>query len=168
MGDIKDLNRQEAIAKLKELAESINICMFCTGLGQAPFATRPMSLQEVDDQGNLWFLSGASSEKNEEIKQDDAVQLIFSKPGSVQFLSVYGKAAIYRDREKIEALWSPIAKAWFNEGKDDPNLTVLQVSPSEAYYWDTKDGKLFTMIKIAVAALTGKEMDGSIQGKMNV
>lgn len=168
MGETKNLQNQEAIARLKELAEDIKICMFCTSLGDEPFATRPMGLQDVDDAGNLWFLSSAASEKNAEIKQDDSVQLLFSKPSASRFLSVYGKASIYRDREKIEALWNPIAKAWFEQGKDDPDLTVIKVSPSDAYYWDTKDGKLFSMVKIAIAAMTGSHMDGGVQGAINV
>jgi len=166
MGTIQNLDNREGAAKLKELAEDIRICMFCTNLGHTPFGTRPMALQEVDEHGGLWFLSSASSEKNTEIRQDDHVQLLFAKPASAQFLSVYGQADIFRDKEKTEALWTPIAKAWFKEGKDDPDVTIIRVRPSESYYWDTKDGKMFTMIRLAVAALTGKEADGGIQGRI--
>jgi len=38
-----------------------------------------MAVQEVDESGNIWFLSGADSNKNFEIKQDEEVQLLFSK-----------------------------------------------------------------------------------------
>ena len=51
-GEIKHLNNSEAITKLKELAEDIGTCMFCTELTQTPFNTRPMALREVDEQGN--------------------------------------------------------------------------------------------------------------------
>ncbi|HLT09037.1 MAG TPA: pyridoxamine 5'-phosphate oxidase family protein [Cyclobacteriaceae bacterium] len=164
----KDLKHEEAIAKVKDLAKEIKICMFCTDLGEQPFATRPMAVREVDDQGNLWFISSADSQKNLEIKQDEDVQLIFAKPSSSQFLSLFGKAAIYRDREKIEGLWTPIANAWFEEGKNDTNITVLKVSPIEAYYWDTPNGKMVTLLKIAAAALTGKRMDTGEQGEIEI
>ena len=79
MGDKINLANNEAIAKLKELAEDIRICMFCTELSKSPFSTRPMALQEVDEYGNLWFLSSSESDKNFEIKKDEKVQLLFSK-----------------------------------------------------------------------------------------
>ena len=168
MGDVKDLSNKEAIAKLKELAEGVGTCMFCTELNKTPFATRPMGLQEVDEDGDLWFISSAQSNKNDEIKQDDKVQLIFAQPSNAHFLSVYGEASIYKDKNKIDEVWNPLAKAWFKEGKDDPNVTVIRVKPIESYYWDTKDGRLFSLIKIATAAITGKVMDGGIEGTIDV
>lgn len=164
----KDLVNKDAVEKLKELVNDVNVCMFCTDLDQKPFSTRPMAVREVDDQGNLWFISSSASHKNKEIKEEDDVQLIFSKASSSQFLSVYGEATIYRDPEKIKELWTPIASAWFEEGKEDPKLTVIKVSPSDAYYWDTPNGKIITLIKIAKAAITGKTTDAGEQGNLGV
>jgi len=168
MGTYKDLTDEKAVAKLKALAEDINVCMFCTELTELPINTRPMGVQEVDDDGNIWFISSKNSNKNFEIKEDNRVQLIFSKTSSAEYLSVYGTAEIYRDQSKIDDLWTPIAKAWFEQGKEDPDVTVIKVSPSDAYYWDTKDGKIITLLKIAASALTGAKSDGGIEGKINV
>lgn len=168
MGDLKNLSNEEAVAKLKKLAEAIRVCMFCTDLSHAPFSTRPMSVQEVDGSGNLWFLSSSDSNKNFEIRQDETVQLLFANVSDSEYLSIYGKAFIYKDRTTIEEKWSPMAKAWFNEGKDDPNLTVLRVQPEYVYYWDTKNGKMVSMLKIAAAAIIGKTMDGGVEGKLSV
>lgn len=168
MSTFENLSSAEAIAKIKELAEDIKVCMFCTELGQRPIPSRPMGVREVDENGCLWFISSAKSNKNFEIKHDDEVQLIFAKNADAHFLSVYGKATIYKDREKLEDIWTPMAKAWFEEGKDDPDATVIKVSPLDAYYWDTKNGKAITLIKIAAAAITGKGDEGGIEGKLNV
>ena len=168
MGDKINLANNEAIAKLKELAEDIRICMFCTELSKSPFSTRPMALQEVDEYGNLWFLSSSESDKNFEIKKDEKVQLLFSKTSDSHYLTVFGTAAIYRDQDTIEEMWRPMAKAWFKEGKDDPKVTVIRISPEESYYWDTKNGKMITLMKIAVSAVTGKSMDGGVEGKLKV
>ncbi|MEX2593815.1 MAG: pyridoxamine 5'-phosphate oxidase family protein [Anditalea sp.] len=164
----RDLAKKEAIAKIKELANDINICMFCTDLNHQPIPTRPMALREVDEEGNLWFISSATSHKNSEIKEDENVQLIFSKPSPAHFLSIYGKATTYRDSEKIKALWTPIANAWFEEGKNDPDITVIKVSPSAAYYWDTPHGKMVTLLKLATAAVIGKKMDTGEKGNLEV
>lgn len=168
MSDIKNLDSKEAIAKLKELVEKIKTCMFCTNLSVTPFATRPMGVSEVDADGKIWFLSAAGSNKNEEIKQDEKVQLIFADPSGAQFLNIFGEADIFDDEKSIEKAWTPLAKAWFPEGKDDLKVTVIKVHPLDAYYWDTKHGKMISLIKIATAAITGSKMDGGIEGKLTV
>jgi general stress protein 26 len=168
MGDFVNLFSAEAIAKVKEMAEDIKVCMFCTQLSERPIPTRPMGVQEVDDKGNLWFISSADSNKNMEIKQDDEVQLIFAKNADAHFLSLFGKATIYKDKDKIDDIWSPVAKTWFEEGKNDPNVTVIKVTPLDAYYWDTKYGKTVTLLKIAAGAITGKTDEGGIEGKISM
>lgn len=171
MGNFKDLSNQEAIVKLKKLAEDIKICLFCTELTELPINSRPMSVLEVDESGNLWFMSSSESNKNFEILKDDRVQLFFAKSGANEYLSVFGTATIYRDRAHIEQVWTPIAKAWFEEGKDDPEVSVIKVTPADAYYWDTKDGKLIALLKWATAAAglkNAKSDDGGIEGKINV
>lgn len=168
MSDFKNLSDQEAIAKLKKLAEDIGVCLFCTELTKLPINTRPMGLREVDEFGNLWFLSPRSSNKNFEIKQDNRVQLFFAKNSDSHFLSVYGNATIYTDPSTIEKEWTPIANAWFEKGKEDPDVTVIRVKPEEAYYWDTKDGKIISLLKIAVAAATGIRAGGGIEGNIHL
>ena len=169
MGEIKNLGNEEAILKLKELATDIGVCMFCTDLSVAPFATRPMAVQEVDDNGYLWFLSAADSNKNFEIKEDEKVQLVFAKSADSHFLTVYGDAYVIRDTKKVDELWNPFIRAWFPEGKDDPNVSVIVVKPIIAYYWDTKDGKMVSLIKIATAALTGNaHADGGVEGTLRL
>jgi len=169
MDNLTSPTEDKGISKLKELAEDINICMFCTELTTFPINSRPMSVQEVDDKGNLWFISSSESNKNFEIQEDNRVQLFFSKMADNHYLSVFGNATIYTDREKIEDVWTPIAKAWFEKGKDDPKVTVIKVAPSDAYYWDTKDGKLVALFKWAAAAITGKGGDdGGIEGNIKL
>lgn len=168
MGEVKNLAQSDAIKKLKELAEDIGICMFCTDLGKVPFSTRPMGTQKVDDNGDIWFLSAASSDKNDDIRHDSDVQLIYAKNSDAHFLSVSGKATVTKDPAIIEELWNKLAEAWFKGGKDDPNLTAVCVKPSEAYYWDTKNGKMISLIKIAVSAVTGLRMDGGVEGKIRL
>jgi len=165
---IKNLTHVEAIEKFKELVKHESTCLFTTLLTQVPLTTRPMSVQKVCDQGNFWFLSAADSDKNMEIARDSRVQLFFLNTSKYEFLSLYGNATISRDRQKIDEFWSDIAKAWFPEGKDDPRITVIKVTPEEGFYWDTKDGKLVSMIKILASAITGKTLQEGVEGTISV
>lgn len=167
-GDVQDLHREDAINKLKELVRHNPICLFTSRLTQEPFQTRPMSTAQVDDDGNLWFLSASDSYKNEEVDYDPNVQLFYVNTPDSEYLTVFGKAFISTDRTKIDEIWKPIAKAWFTEGKDDPRITLLKVVPEEAYYWDTKTNKMVSMLKILTAAVTGKTMDDGVEGKLAI
>jgi general stress protein 26 len=168
MGETKNLASEEAIEKMKKLAERINVCMFCTNVDSQPFETRPMGTQKVDEMGNFWFFSAAGSNKNEEVKDKQHVHLIYADPGSSEYMNVCGQASISRDKQKIDELWNDFAKAWFKEGKDDPSLTVICVKPTKAYYWDTKYGKAVTLLAIAAATVSGQPMDAGREGELIV
>lgn len=166
----ENLHSQEAVKKLKELSESARTCMFCTELSTLPNNARPMSLQECDQEGNLWFISSRDSNKNFEIKDDNRVQLYFMNNGSSEYLSIFGKAYIYTDKNTIEDKWSSFANAWFEEGKDDPKVTIIRVTPDETYYWDTKAGKFVSMVTFIASAVTGIKTDNSdgVEGNLTV
>ncbi len=168
MGETKDLDHKEGLKKLKAIAEDTNTCMMCTNLEKIPFETRPMATQEVDEDGNIWFFSALDSYKNKEILADNRVQLIYSQPSKTHYLTVYGHAKIIKDREKTDELWNIFAKTWFQEGKDDPKLTLLKIVPERVHYWDTQHGKFVTLFKIALGAITGKTMDGGVQGDIRL
>jgi general stress protein 26 len=166
MSDVKNLSQSEANKKIKELAERADVCLFTTNLTQLPLTTRPMSTRAVDDDGTIWFFSRKSSDKNQQIADDNRVQLFFSHLSSAEFLSIYGKATIIIDKEKAKGLWSAIAKTWFNEGYDDPELTLIRVEPEDSYYWDSKDGKLISLFKMVAGAFTGKELNLGVEGEL--
>ena len=166
--EIKNLTQQEAIEKFKEIVKHEAICLFTTRLTEIPLTTRPMSVQKVCNQGNFWFLSSSDSEKNHDIEMDQRVQLFFTNPSKYEFLSLYGTASITRDRGKIDELWTNIAKAWFPGGKDDPKVSVIKVTPEQGFYWDTKDGKLVSMIKILASAVSGKTLEEGVEGTISV
>lgn len=165
----EDLQGQEAAKKIKELTDKASACFFCTNIQTGrPFATRPMALQQLDEEGNLWFLSANDSHKNQEISADPYVQLLFQGSDYSDFLQLYGKATISEDKGKIKELWKPILKTWFTEGINDPRISVIKIEPESGYYWDTKHNQAIAFAKRLVGAALGKTLDDSIEGKINV
>ena len=79
MGDHKDLKNVSAAEKIKDLAEDIKTCMLCT-YKDGKLESRPMSFQEIDEYGNIFFLSDKNSNKNAEITENSKVELIFAQP----------------------------------------------------------------------------------------
>lgn len=163
----KDLQYDDAIEKIKSLAESIDFAMLCTDLTSKPFHAIPMSTKRVDEDGAIWFLSGADSTHNANLTRDAKVELLYSDPGSMSFLSIFGEASIHRDKELLKSLYTSTDEAWF-DGVDDPNLTAIRVMPIKAHYWDPKSNKLVSMLKMGVSAVTGKEPDLMNHGKLKL
>jgi len=162
-----DLSGAKAVEKMKQLVEKAETCFFCTGVTSSGSpGTRPMSVQEVDEQGNLWFLSAADSHKNEELSRDRSVRLYFQASAHSGFVTLNGTASVSRDKARIEELWEPIIKTWFTEGKDDPRITVIKVTPTDGYYWDTKHGAAIAGAKMLVGAAIGKTLDDSVEGRL--
>ena len=167
--NFKDLGGPEAIAKIKELVNSAKSCFFLSNIKTGiPASVRPMAVQKIDDEGNLWFLSAKDSHKNQDLSTDPMVHLLFQGSAHSDFLNLYGIATVSDDKEKINELWEPILKVWFTEGKDDPRISVIKVEPTEGYYWDNKHGNAVAFIKQLAGAAIGKTLDDSIEGKLTV
>ncbi|WP_234735194.1 pyridoxamine 5'-phosphate oxidase family protein [Tellurirhabdus bombi] len=141
--------------KVKELIESIRIGMLTTQNEQGHLVSRPMAVMNIDAQGNLWFLTKKDSAKTDEIQQDYHVNVAFSHPDKASYVSVAGTATEIHDRAKIEELWSPMAKPWFPDGKEDPSLLALKVHTATAEYWDSTSSRMVRLFEMARAAITG-------------
>ena len=165
----QNLSADGALKKVKELITQAETCFFCTHVSTGDsMGTRPMTIQQVDDQGALWILSASDSHTNKEIAVNPAVELYFQGSSHSDFLHLSAKATIVQDKAKIKELWKPILKTWFTEGEDDPRISVLKVVPSSGYYWDNKHGNAVAGVKMLIGAVIGKTLDDSIEGKLNV
>lgn len=155
---VKSLEGKEALEKIKEFIDGVETCFFCSDIKTGvPLSARPMTVLEVDDRGDLWFISRRDSTKDEEVKEDPFIHLLFQKNQRNGFLNIYGLSEVQDGREKIKKLWSPATmNAWF-DGPDDPEISLIKVSPLQGHYWDDAYGGLISMVKIAAANLLGKE-----------
>ncbi len=165
----EDLSGAPAIAKIRELVDQAKTVFFCTQIREArPFDARPMAVQEVNDQGQLVFFAASDSDMIADIGKDPAVQLLAQGSAHSDMLMLYGRATVSSDKATIERLWSPILKTWFTEGKDDPRIRVITISPEQGYYWDTKHNRAVQLAKMIAGAITGKTLDDSIEGNLRV
>jgi general stress protein 26 len=80
----------------------------------------------------------------------------FADKGKDAYVSLSGQATISNDKAKIQELFTPMAKAWFKGGVDDPDLALLTVNIRHAEYWDMKESQMVQLFKMAKAAITGE------------
>jgi general stress protein 26 len=144
------------VAKLAKLIKGVKIAMMTTADTDGTLRSRPMATQESEFDGDLWFFTGKSSHKMTEIDADHRVNLSYADPGKSLYVSVSGTARISLDRAKIEQLWTPVLKAWFPKGLEDPDIALLKVTPTQAEYWDTAGSKVVQAIGFVKAIVTGE------------
>jgi general stress protein 26 len=161
-------DQKENLQKLKDKIKDIDFTMMTTVDEDGSLRSRPMSTQEVTDNGEIWFFTGYESGKSHEIEQDSHVNLSYSKPSDNLFVSVSGKATLSRDKAKIDELWTPELKAWFPEGKDDPNVGLIKVTIDKAEYWDSPNSAVVHLIGVVKATLTGESYDPGENKKINL
>ena len=80
----------------------------------------------------------------------------YANPEDQRYVSVSGMASTMTDRGKMEELWSPLHKAWFPKGLDDPNIALLRIDVDRAEYWDAPSSAVVQLFGFAKAMLTGK------------
>ena len=165
----ENLAANSAVEKIKELVKKASTCFFCTAVATGEsYGTRPMSVQQVDDDGNLWFLSASDSYKNQALSISPEVKLYFQGSAHSDFLYLEGSAIVSDDKAKIKELWKFILKTWFTEGEDDPRIRVIKFIPNAGYYWDTKHGSAVAGVKMLIGATLGVTMDDSVEGHIKI
>lgn len=163
-----DLTGQEAVKQVRSIVDKAETCFFCTREHVAGSSgARPMNVRQVDDDGNFWFLSASDSHLNQELALNAAVTLFLQGSPHSDFLQVNGRATISTDKARIKELWNPLIKTWFTGGIDDPRITVVKVTPTDGYYWDTKHGFAVAGVKMLLGAILGKTLDDSIEGQLD-
>ena len=164
MDKIKNLNIREAAKKINQMINDIGVCMFFTYTDHTDEQGRPMAVAKSDESGQIWFLTNKKSNKVQDIQEDERVHLVFSHPGKEMFLDIYGDASISTNQKEIDELWTPLAKAWFPDGKTDPDICIIRVKTTQGNYWDTQHGKMVALMKMISAALTATASGDIVSG----
>jgi general stress protein 26 len=172
MGEVEnnfhELRGSEGTTKIAELVKGIHIAMLCTSDASGRIRSRPMATQDEPFNGTLWFLTRNTSEKIEEIQQDQKVTLDYADPHDSKYITLRGTASVDQDRTKIKELWNPMYKAWFPEGDDDPEIAVLRVDVLEGDYWEANSSKIVMGIRYVAAAVTGGKLPIGESGRVVV
>jgi general stress protein 26 len=153
------MSRADSIKALQEQIKDIDIAMLTTVESDGTLRSRPMGTQQVEFDGDLWFFTYDDAPKVDEIARERQVNVAYSRPDKQSYVSVSGRAKLVRDRKKIDELWNPFYKIWFQNGKDDPRIALLKVEVTQAEYWDFSSNKIVQLVDFAKALLTHSELN---------
>jgi general stress protein 26 len=114
------------------------------GLGQ------PMTAQVEGDESaghTIWMFAARNSDLVEALGPRHRATAHFAAKGHDLFAAIEGELVADNDRAAIERLWNPFVAAWFEGGKDDPNLQLLRFEPDQAQVW-LNENSLFAGVRM--------------------
>lgn len=118
----------------------------------------PMSPYADADARVLWFITFEGSAAHQAaIEKRDSHFLVADKDAKL-YADISGQLQAVTDPATLDDLWSRVAGAWFDEGRDDPSVRLLRFVPDTAEVWLTEGGAKF-LYEITRANLTDHTPD---------
>lgn len=161
--------RADDLQKLRDMVKDIDFCMLTTIDENGDLHSRPMSANgEIDPNGDLWFFTGITSHKVNEVREAPKVNVSFADPKNQRYVSITGIAQLVQDRKKIEELWKPEFKMWFPGGKADPDVALLRITLEKGEYWDSPSSTVAYALSFVSSLVTGKQPDPGANKKLDL
>ena len=152
--------------KVTELLKGERFAFLTTRTPDGTLTSRPMTLQEVEFDGDLWFFAKRDSNPVTHITLSPQVNVGVGSGGS--WVSLAGRATVVDGLAKKRELWNSAVEAWFPDGPDGDDVVLLKVEGDSAEYWDTPGGRLATVLSFAKAKLTGERIEGGENEKVEL
>lgn len=146
---------QDALETVRDLIKGIGTAMLTT-VSEEGLVSRPMKTQDVEFDGNLWFLTKKDTGKFHELLRNRQVNVAYA---GKSFVSIRGEAELVESPEKLKEFWNPAYEELLETTYDDPNLILIKVKAETAEYWDS--GNKFKMAKFLFRRLIGKNTEGT-------
>ena len=146
---------------LHDALDGLRFAMVATADSSGTWTSRPLALAGSDGSV-LSFLVSVDADWVAALEAGGSPTTVtFSDPGRNTYVALQGSARTADDRPRIAELWNVGAASYF-EGKDDPQVRVLDVTVHYGEYWDGPHGRLGSVLQLASAALgrpTGEQGD---------
>lgn len=117
-----------------DILRRFDVAIVVTRNAEGALRGRPLAIADRTREGHLWFMTHVDSATIDDITENPEVAACLETDGC--YLSISGLARATRDKDRIDALWSPTQSVWYELGKDDPSLILLEIVPTYAEYWD--------------------------------
>jgi general stress protein 26 len=101
----------------------------------------PMSAQlDKDANSAIWFFT----QKNSSFAQLGHVTASFADKGHDLFARFTGTLSVETSKERFDQLWNNFVAAWYDGGKDDPDILFLRMDLGDAEIWGSDLGLINT------------------------
>jgi len=149
----------DPVATVAALLRDHRLGVLTTVAPDGTLIARPMALQEVEFDGDLWFFAERASRKVAHVAAHPQVNVAVGSGAT--WVSLAGTAEVVDDVEKKRELWSGAVEAWLPEGPESPQSVLLKVHADSAEYWDAPGGRVATLLSFVKSRVTGERLEGT-------
>ena len=163
------LSGQGAIDKVRGLLDHFRSAMLTTVV-QDQLHTRPMGLlgEASEFNGSLYFFTRDDSPNVRDLERGAAASLIFQCDKESAYMQLSGHAAEYRDKAKMQELFTPLIGTWFPDGLNDPHLTLIRFDAEAGHFWESPGGMIQVLAAFTRTRLTGRPARGGVSGDVQL
>lgn len=147
-------NATDNLYVVGEIIEAAKVCMMTTLSETGLLATRPMYVQEVDENAHIWFFTSANTILVQQIRQNPNIQVTFSDIGNNRFLAATALAEEVVDIQKMKQLWNPSLRAWFPQDLETPGIILLKLTLQDAEYWESPNAAVVRIVSFMKSMLS--------------
>lgn len=155
-----------SISKVTDIINDSHIGMFTTLNEDGALVSRPLAVQDVQDDGDMWFFTSANSSQAAHIRANPAVNVSFGR--RTEWVSIAGTAEVVTDRQKIHDMWNQVVEAWFPDGPETPEVVLLHVNSDSAEYWTSPGGTAATVLQWIKSKVTHSRMSVGESGTVEL
>jgi len=157
----------DELTTIREIISSSRTAFVTTRDDAGRLVSRPLAvLQDDDFDGTLWFFTQDPSPKSDDVERDDRVNVALSDGKS--FLSIAGTATVEHDRGRIEQMWNPAVKSWFEMEPTDPRIALLRIDAESAEYWSSDRPAVARAFQFVKGIVTGTRPDAGENGTVEL
>ncbi|MBC7985702.1 MAG: pyridoxamine 5'-phosphate oxidase family protein [Sphingomonadaceae bacterium] len=113
------------------------------------------------ERGPIWFFTTKDNGVVQAMREGHRAMAHFVSKDHELFASLHGDLMLDNDPATIDRLWNRFVAAWFEGGKDDPNLQLIRLDAEKAQIW-LNENSLFAGIKL----LLGRDPKKDYQDKV--
>lgn len=129
---------------------------------------QPMAPYVEKETNSIWFYTKTDSDLVKAVRTGDRAQFCVVSKDHDYHACLTGALDEVQSRDHIEKFWSPVVAAWFEHGKDDPSLTMLQLRIDDVSIWASSNSSLRFGWEVAKANLTGREPDVGVHTHLSL
>lgn len=164
MADLKKA-KDDPRHQLFEVIEDIHAGML--GVEGSGLHMQPMAPMVDRTNACIWFFTGKDHEIFSAVGDGADAKFCVIGEDHDYHACLGGHLTTSEDREIIDRYWSPVVAAWYEQGKDDPNLVLLKMDLRDATIWASTGSGIRFGWEIAKANITDEEPDVGVMQKID-
>ena len=138
---------------IRSIMSDARFATVTTRTGEGELVSRPLAVLGGDEfDGVAYFFTQDPSPKTEDIAGDPHVNVAYADGAS--HVSLTGTATVSRDQAIIDKYWNPWAESWFEGGREDPSVALLQVDATSIEFWHIDKPAVVRAVEVARALIT--------------